>query len=465
MRRRGKSFIRTARLHEGFLVSSSDKEPSKKQGRRSFLSTAAGVAGGLAVGAALGYSLRPAAQPGAEIGRPAPAAEKKLPKDTVRIGLLGIKSGLWATYGEFIEQAGRMAADEINAAGGILGSKIELAVRDEQAPPGPDRQARDLIEVEKCDFITGVDGSGNVVRIAPVMAELNKILIVSHASTPRLTEEIVYKQGIKHAFRVSIATYHDGILAAHIAKDLPVKRWAGINPDYEFGRMSWALFRDALKKLRPDVEFTTVQWAKFGTTDFTPFIGAVQASGAEALYTSEWALEAATLHKQASDLGLYKSLKAVINPLGYSTDVAYALGANYPTLPLGTWVSGRYVWPYPPSPINEKFVKDFKTRWGKYPAYSAECTYTAIYLIKQAIEKTGSLDVDKLIKAIEGSVIASPAGARWIRPEDHQAIYEVPFGRIAHRGAEIPMLDDLTGLPAWLYFRNPPFDPPTSKLI
>ncbi len=445
-------------------MSSSEKRSSEKKDRRRFLSKAAGVAGGLAVGAALGYGLKPTGQPGAPMETPGGAPEKKLAKPTVKIGVLGIRSGLWAAYGTFIEQAARMAADEINAAGGILGSKIELAVRDELAPPGPDRQARDLIEVEKCDFITGIDGSGNVIRIAPVMAELNKILVVSHASTPTLSEEIVYRQGVRHAFRVSIASYQDGILAAYIAKDLPVKKWAGINPDYEYGRVSWALFKSTLKKLRPDVEITTEQWAKFGTTDFSPYISAVQASGAEALYTSEWALEVVTLHKQATDLGLYKSLKTVINPLGYATDVAYELGANYPTLPLGTWVSGRYVWPYPPSDINTKFVNDFKQRWGKYPAYSAECTYTAVYLIKQTIEKTGSLDVDKLIKAMEGAVIASPAGARWIRPEDHQAIYEVPYGRIAHKGAEIPMLEELKGLPAWFYFRNPPFDPPLSKL-
>jgi len=55
-------------------------------------------------------------------------------------------------------------------------------------------------------------------------------------------------------------------------------------------------------------------------------------------------------------------------------------------------------------------------------------------------------------------IIMTPAGVRWIRPEDHQAVYEVPYGRIVHRGAEIPLLEDLKAVPAHMYYRHPPFE-------
>jgi len=51
-------------------------------------------------------------------------------------------------------------------------------------------------------------------------------------------------------FRSSVPVYQDGILAAYIAKDLPVKKWVGINGDYEFGRVSWELFTKTLKALQ-----------------------------------------------------------------------------------------------------------------------------------------------------------------------------------------------------------------------
>ncbi|MEM4187326.1 MAG: hypothetical protein QW801_08645, partial [Candidatus Caldarchaeum sp.] len=98
-----------------------------------------------------------------------------------------------------------------------------------------------------------------------------------------------------------------------------------------------------------------------------------------------------------------------------------------------------------------------RKRWGKYPPYSSETTYTAIYLIKAALESAGTFDLDTLVKQIEDRVIMSPAGVRWIRPEDHQALYDVPYGKVTHVGGEIPQLTNLVTRSAWEYFRHPPF--------
>ena len=59
--------------------------------------------------------------------------------------------------------------------------------------------------------------------------------------------------------------YQDGIASAFIAKDLPVKRWATVSPDYEYGHTSWKMFRGTLNHLKPDVEFVAESFAKFGT--------------------------------------------------------------------------------------------------------------------------------------------------------------------------------------------------------
>lgn len=426
--------------------------------RRDFIKILGAGAAGLVVGAVLGWATKPSEVQ--EITRTVTVTtpgvvERRLPKATVKIGVLGIRSGLWSTYGEFIEQGARLATEEINARGGILGSRVELVFRDEQADVV--KQARELVDVENVDFIVGIDSSGNALRVGGIVDELGKIVIVTHAATHRLTEELVFKEGKKLIFRSSVPVYQDGILAAYIAKDLPVRKWAGINGDYEFGRVSWELFTKTLKTLRPDVEFVTAHWPKFGTEDFTPFISALLASDAEALHTSIWAIELVTLQRQLTAMGGYKKFKAVISTLGYSMDVVYALGADYPTAELGTWVSARYMWLYPPTKINREFVDRFKARWGRLPAYSAETTYSAIYMLKAALENAVSLDPDAVVKALEGLVILTPAGVRWIRPEDHQAVYETPYGRITHKGAEVPLLEDLKAVPAMLYYRHPPF--------
>jgi branched-chain amino acid transport system substrate-binding protein len=95
-----------------------------------------------------------------------------------------------------------LAIEEINAAGRILGSRMEIVIRDEAADAV--KQARELVEQERVDFIVGIDSSGNAMRVGPMMPELNRILVVVHTATHRLTEELAYKQGIKHVFRISV---------------------------------------------------------------------------------------------------------------------------------------------------------------------------------------------------------------------------------------------------------------------
>ena len=71
---------------------------------------------------------------------------------------------------------------------------------------------------------------------------------------------------------------------------------------------------------------------------------------------------------------------------------------------------------------------------------------------------TGTLDVETHIKVLENLTIYSPMGAALIRKEDHQAVYEVPFGQLKRDPKfPIPVLKNFVALPAEMYFRRPPF--------
>ena len=145
-----------------------------------------------------------------------------------------------------------------------------------------------------------------------------------------------------------------------------------------------------------------------------------------------------------------------MNPMGAAMDVLEGLGDEYPT---GLWASCRYWFLYPPTNENESFVERFYKRWNVYPHYSSETSYSAIYAIKAAVEKARSLETDALIEAFEGLILMTPGGRRYFRPEDHQAMYEVPWGKtVEDRRYPIRILDDLRVLPAEMYFRRPPFN-------
>ncbi len=386
---------------------------------------------------------------------------KKL-KNKIKIGHIAIFSGPFGTYGELQKRGSLLAVEEINKAGGILGSEVEIIYKDSRAKPAEAvKQVRRLVEADKVDFVIGVDSSGVVLAVAQVMPELKKLLLVTHAATHKLTEEMVFKKKNRYVFRLSVPVYQDGIMAAIIAAQLPAKRWACVHPDYEYGYASWELFKATLKKLRPDVEFVGEAWAKIGTTDFKPLISSIMNKKPDGIHTVEWGVDLFTFVRQAKEMGLFEAVKydggyAWINPMGYSIDAMEALAKEYPE---GCWVSGRYIWQYPPTELNKAFVKAHYKRWKHLPAYSGATSYTAVYLIKHLIETTQTLDVETHIKTLENLTIYSPIGAMWIRKEDHQAVYEVPFGQIKrHPKYPIPVLENLSGIPAQMYYRRPPFE-------
>ncbi len=385
-------------------------------------------------------------------------AKAKTLKNPIKIADQAVLSGNLATYGKFHEMGSRLAVEEINKNGGILGSKIEYVMKDATLKPAVAiRNARYFVEQWGADLLIGIDSSGQALAVGKIMPELNKPLIVTHAATSQLNENLVYKEGIKQIFRISVPTYQDGISAAFVASKLPIKRWATISPSYTFGKVSWKAFKDTLKRLRPDVEFVSESWAHFGTVDFSSHISKVMSSNAEGFFTTEWAGELISLINQGKKFGLFKKFKEVLLSLGGAMDVVEALGKDYPE---GTWISCRYWYEYPPTNENSSFVKRFHDRWKRFPHYVSETSYSAIYAYKTAVERAGSIKTDAVISALEGLTFLSPAGRRWIRKADHQAVYEVPWGRVSHTSSApyITLKNDIMVWPAEMYYPHPPFD-------
>ena len=386
-----------------------------------------------------------------------------LPK-VIKIGGQGVTSGAHADYGRQMIMGATLAIDEINAAGGILGSKLEMKFMDSELKPAVAvKNARYMVQEWGAHLLFGVDSSGVCMAVGSVLPELDRIQIFSHAATEKLTEDLVYKKGIKNIFRISVPVYQDSIVAAMIFKDFPeIKRWAGINCDYGYGRTSWALFKATMKKYRPDVEFVAEAWAPFWTADFSPHLSAVMAKKPDAIFATPWAGEAVMLLRQALLLGVFDQIQVWWQAMGGSVDALEGLAREVKGNKFKgkLWATARYIHNWPDTPENKAFVEKFRKRWARYPNYSAETTYSAMYVFKAAIEKTKSLETAKLIKAIEGMRIKCPGGERYFRPEDHQAVYTVPAGKVIHDPAyPLPVLGDLRVIPAKDYYRKPPFPP------
>ena len=391
-------------------------------------------------------------------------AQCKLGVPAIKVGAQGAASGPHSDYGRQIEMGSIMAMEEINAAGGIAGCKIEVRFMDDEnkAATGV-KNARLLVTDWGAHFLVGTDSSGVAMAIAPVLAELKRIEFFTHAATHRLTEELVAQKGIREIVRVSVPVYQDAIIAALIFKDRKdIRRWANIGADYEYGYVSWNLFKETLKKFRPDVEFVGEAWAPFLTLDFAPHISAVMANKPDAIFATPWAGEAVQLLRQALLQGVFDNTKAWWQAMGGSVDVLEGITPEVQKDRFHgkLWATARYIHNWPDTVENKQFIERFRKRWNRFPNYSAETTYSSLFIMKAAVEKAGSLDTPKVIEGLKGMQIRNPGGVRTFRMEDHQFIYNVPAGRpVIDPRYPIAILGDLKIFNARDYYRHPPFTP------
>src|SRR5712692_1478899 len=370
---------------------------SRRTTRRTFLKT--GAAGLAALAAPRGF------------GAPVDLKLKK----PIKVGCQTILSGPLGGYGEFMRKGAVLALEEINASGGVGGSPLELNFRDEELKVDVGvKNARYFVDDWGADFLIGIDSSAVALAVAEIMPTLNLIFFNDTATTEKFNEDLVFRKHIKQCFRISVPVYQDGIASALVAKEMPVKRWGTISPDYEYGHTSWKMFRATLKRLKPDVEFVGESFAKFGTVDFSSHISKVMGTGPEAIFSTEWGGEAVTMIKQAKLFKVFEQTKAFMCAMGAAMDVLEGLGADYPD---GAWASGRYYFLYPDSAENHRFVQAFRKKWNSFPSYVSETSYAALYAIKKAVEKAKTLDVDQVIAALEGLQVDRPAGPCTIRKE------------------------------------------------
>jgi branched-chain amino acid transport system substrate-binding protein len=395
----------------------------------------------------------------------APAlAQCQLGVPAIKLGVQGAASGPHSDYGRQIEMGATMAAEEINSGGGVLGCRIEIKFMDDEnkAATGV-KNARYLVTDWGAHFTVGTDSSGVAMAMGPVLAELKRIHFFTHAATHRLTEELVAGKGIQEIVRVSVPVYQDAITAALIFKDRKdIKRWANIGADYEYGYVSWNLFKETLKKYRPDVEFVASAWAPFLTLDFSPHIAAVMAQKPDAIFATPWAGEAVMLLRQSLIQGVFENVQVWWQAMGGSVDVLEGISAEVAKdrFKGKLWATARYIHNWPDTADNKAFIERFRKRWARFPNYSAETTYSAVFIMKAAVEKARSMETEKVIAAMKGMRIRNPGGVRVFRSEDHQFIYTVPAGRVvADEKYPLPVLGDLRVFEAKDYYRHPPFTP------
>src|SRR5262249_14970285 len=376
----------------------------------------------------------------AGIGMAGIAHAQDKPKGTIpdkpfRIGHMTFFTRPGAVLGEPMYKGNVLAAEEINAQGGLLGKrKIEILKADENA--GTDANVKEMRRLklsEKIDLFMGVTSSGNTPALGPVAEELKLLTVFVDGCTDFLFDEAVPNP--HYVFRITNIQSADGSTCAlAVAQAWPtVKKVAHIHPDYAYGRNCFDHFSLVAKKLLPGSQNVSEAWPKLFATDFTPHITKTLAAKPDLLVTSCWGGDYVALYKQALQHGLFGKMK-VATTLGLGA-APQAIGKDHPEASLSA-VHANYPFPYPAGnrwPLNKSFVEKYKAKWNEYPNFQAEGAYTATYVLKTAVEKANKLtggwpDEEAIISQIEGMMHAGPGGYVYFRPDNHQGYKDAITG-------------------------------------
>ena len=391
--------------------------------RRSFLGGSAAVAV-----AAEGFAQSARAQRQAPTPRP------------VRIGCLTALSGAQEVIGWPILNGAQIAADQLNAAGGVLGRPLEIVPFDIHADPKTAVAGMRELTSLGINLLCGVLSSDVGLTLAPLLQPAGASLITCAAASEKLTHEAFSP----NLFRVTDQTYMRNRAQARLmAERYPeVTRWGAILPDAEYGASAFASFRAGLLEAYPAIakrmpELIAPVMARFGETDFRRQIAALQAGGAEGLFIAVYGDDAISFYRQAHLAGLMRGVKALADAANEFL-VPLTLGSGTPEhLWLGmSWYYGGYR----KLPMGKQLYDEYVKRTGNALPLGFLCSgHSAVHAYAAAIRKAGDTDTKPVTAALEGLTFDTAKGKVTLRAQDHQAICDVNFIRIKSSEAEATM--------------------------
>jgi len=357
---------------------------------------------------------------------PSPAAE------AIKVGEINSYTRLPA-FTQPYRNGWQLAVEEINAAGGVLGRKIEVISRDDNGDPGTAvKIAEELVSREQVDLLAGTFFSHIGLAVTD-FAKQRKVLFM--AAEP-LSDAITWSKGNRYTFRLRPNTTTQAAMLAEEAAKLGKKRWATIAPNYKYGQDAVAAFKHELRKRQPDAEFVVEQWPAFGKIDAGAEAQALLNADPEAIYNVTFGSDLAKFVREGRLRGLFEG-REVVSLLSGEPEYLDPLKDEAPE----GWIVTGYPWYAIDTPEHRRFVNNYRARFKDYPRLGSVVGYNTFKAIAAVIEAAGSTETDAMIAAAEGITVDSPTGPFTFRAIDHQSTMGAYVGRTAVKDGQGIMVD------------------------
>ena len=311
-----------------------------------------------------------------------------LAQDTIKVGEVASLTGKDAAFGQSSHEGTLLSVEEINAAGGVLGRRLELITLDDASKPGESgTAARKLISRDKVVALLGEVASSRSIEMAPI-AQNARIPMISPSSTnPKVTQFGDY------IFRVCFTDPFQGaVLAKFALTRLHARKLAiltSVSNAYSVGLSKY--FREPY--LAGGGTIVDEQRYSEGDKDFKAQLTAIMASGADGLLVSGYYTEAALVCIQAKQLGL---AIPIFGGDGWEAQELITIGGDAVE---GKFYSTHFS-PASPAPAVQAFVARFRQRWGAEPDAMAALGYDSAGVLAAAIRRAGTAEPAALRAAI-----------------------------------------------------------------
>jgi branched-chain amino acid transport system substrate-binding protein len=338
--------------------------------------------------------------------------------NAIRIGHLTPMTGFLGALGEYATMGIKMAVEEINAAGGVLGKPIELMTEDSVNPQVASSKAQRMFERDNVALLMGEISSASALTMSQVAGRNKKLFLSIGARSDSLRG----KDCNRYTFHVDIpVTVMVNTVGQSLLRDNMVagKKFFALTADYLFGhdlsRVAKKFFADNKGNVVADELVAT------DVTDFSPYLLKIRQARPDVIATNLAGNQVTNFVKQYAEFGLPFPV------LGFNLNTADAWAAGEGNLS-GIWPT---VWHHELNiPGSKAFVAAFQKKYSKVPENHAWIEYVSMKIVQQAIHETKGTDTEKLIAYLESEAQFDLLKSRkgYFRSWDHQLMQEAyPF--------------------------------------
>jgi urea transport system substrate-binding protein len=340
-----------------------------------------------------------------------------LAAEPVKLGLLHSLTGTIAIAEAALVDAEKLAIDEINAAGGVMGRPIQPVVEDGASDwPTFAQKTRKLLQRDKVAAIVGCYTSASRKAVLPILNQHRGLLYYpTYYEGQEEDSQVIY---------TSQEATQSVIAAIQWMATQQGKTFFLVGSDYIYPRTCNKIARPTIARVGGSV--VGEEYAPLGNTEFSSIINKIKAAKPDWIYSTVVGGSNVAFYKQLKAAGLdgqkQKLLSTVVSEneidgIGRDNAVGYYACMGY-------FQSLK-------NPDNANFVKAIKTKYGQNRVVGdpMQCAYNSVYFWKRAVEKAQSFDVNKVISASSGLPLEAPEGDIHIDRTNHHVAKRVRVGR------------------------------------